>query len=496
MKFTIKNTTPTKIITDCLVIVVFKNGSLSEEAEIINNGCDKAITKIIANNDFSGKLGETALIQNISGCRSPRVLMLGLGARRELNAKNIAKAVQKALQAIFATKAKSAHFAFSALEVNDRQLPWLAMRISQEAEDLSYVYSATKSKKPILKSLKAISVSSGTRGQSKTLESALQRGKAIGNGINQAKELGNLPGNICTPTYLAKYAQRLWKEKSKVKVKVLSEKQMRKLGMGSLLSVSAGSSEEAKLIVIEYHGGKKDDKPHALVGKGITFDTGGISLKSGGGMDEMKYDMCGASSVIGSMSAIITTNLNLNVVALIAAAENMPSGKATKPGDIVTSMSGQTIEVLNTDAEGRLVLCDALTYVKRYKPKSVIDIATLTGAAVATFGSTVSALLSNDENLASEIIDSGQRSLDPVWQLPLLDEYQSMISSNFADIANIGGPKAGTITAACFLSRFTENLKWAHLDIAGSAWKSGAEKGATGRPVALLTEYLCNLAAK
>jgi leucyl aminopeptidase len=324
----------------------------------------------------------------------------------------------------------------------------------------------------------------------------MQKGKAIGNGINQAKELGNLPGNICTPTYLAEYAQKLWKGKNKVKVKVLTEKQMRRLGMGSLLSVSAGSSEEAKLIVVEYQGGKKNDRPHALVGKGITFDTGGISLKSGGGMDEMKYDMCGASSVIGSMSAIITTNLNLNVVAVIAAAENMPSGRATKPGDIVTSMSGQTIEVLNTDAEGRLVLCDALTYVKRYKPKSVIDIATLTGAAVATFGSTVSALLSNDESLASDLIKSGQKSLDPVWQLPLLDEYQSMISSNFADIANIGGPRAGTITAACFLSRFTENLKWAHLDIAGSAWKSGPEKGATGRPVALLTEYLCNQAAK
>jgi leucyl aminopeptidase len=496
MKFAIKNTTPIKIVTDCLVIVVFKNGILSEEAEIVNRGCDKAITKLINNNDFTGELGETALIQNMAGCRTPRVLLLGAGDRKELNAKNFIKAMRKALQKIFATKAKNVHFAFSNLELNDRQTPWLTMRISQEAEDLSYVYSATKSKKPILKSLKSVSASIGTGKQIKALETAMQKGKAIGNGINQAKELGNLPGNICTPTYLAEYAQKLWKGKNKVKVKVLTEKQMRRLGMGSLLSVSAGSSEEAKLIIIEYQGGKKDDKPHALVGKGITFDTGGISLKSGGGMDEMKYDMCGASSVIGSMSAIIATNLNLNVVAVIAAAENMPSGRATKPGDIVTSMSGQTIEVLNTDAEGRLVLCDALTYVKRYKPKSVIDIATLTGAAVATFGSTVSALLSNDNSLASELIDSGQKSLDPVWQLPLLDEYQSMISSNFADIANIGGPRAGTITAACFLSRFTENLKWAHLDIAGSAWKSGPEKGATGRPVALLTEYLCNQAAK
>jgi leucyl aminopeptidase len=316
-------------------------------------------------------------------------------------------------------------------------------------------------------------------------------GASIALGVSTAKELGNLPGNICTPTYLADTAVKLATQYKTISTKVLTEAQMKKLGMGSLLSVSAGSAEEAKLIVMEYKGAAKaDSKPVVLVGKGITFDTGGISLKPGLGMDEMKYDMGGAASVIGTMTAIAELGLKLNVVGVIAAAENMPGGKATKPGDIVTSMSGQTIEILNTDAEGRLVLCDALTYVERFKPRTVIDIATLTGAAVATFGDQTSALLSNNQPLADELLQLGQHTLDFAWQLPLWDEYQSLLDSNFADIANIGGPRGGTITAACFLSRFTKQYRWAHLDIAGTAWVSGAQKGATGRPVPLLVEYL------
>jgi len=311
-----------------------------------------------------------------------------------------------------------------------------------------------------------------------------------GKGVNRARQLGNLPGNICTPSYLAAQATDLGKKHGSLTVKVLTEKQMARLGMGSLLSVSAGSIEEAKLIVIEHKGAKVASKPHVLVGKGVTFDTGGISLKPGGGMDEMKFDMCGAASVMGTMAAIAEMKLPVNIVGIIAAAENMPGSKATKPGDIVTSMSGKTIEVLNTDAEGRLVLCDALTYAERYKPRSVIDIATLTGAAVATFGSHVNAMLSNDDALAKSLLECGEESLDRAWQLPLWDDYQSLLNSNFADIANIGGPRAGTITAACFLSRFAGKYKWAHLDIAGSAWNSGAAKGATGRPVSLLVEYL------
>ena len=309
--------------------------------------------------------------------------------------------------------------------------------------------------------------------------------------MSVARELGNLPGNICTPSYLAEKATQMGLTYKSLKVKVLNEKQMEKLGMGSLLSVGRGSKEESRLIVIEHKGTTKaNSKPFCLVGKGITFDTGGISLKPGAGMDEMKFDMCGAASVLGTMTTVAELNLPINVVAVIASAENMPGSMATKPGDIVTSMSGKTIEILNTDAEGRLVLCDALTYAERFSPRTVIDIATLTGAAVATFGEVNTAMLSNHEPLAKELFALGQETLDTVWQLPLDEEYFPLLDSNFADLANIGGPKAGTITAACFLSRFTEKFHWAHLDIAGTAWASGAAKGATGRPVPLLVEYL------
>ncbi|HBX98745.1 MAG TPA: leucyl aminopeptidase, partial [Gammaproteobacteria bacterium] len=323
----------------------------------------------------------------------------------------------------------------------------------------------------------------------KNFESALKVGQTIGKAINYAKQLGNLPGNICTPNYLAKESKALAERHGALTAQVLNEKQMARLGMGSLLSVAAGSNEEARLIVIK-HRGARNSRPHVLVGKGITFDTGGISLKPGAAMDEMKFDMCGAASVIATMRGIAELKLPINVIGIVAAAENMPGSKATKPGDIVTSMSGKTIEVLNTDAEGRLVLCDALTYAERFKPRSLIDIATLTGAAVATFGKHVNALLSNNDTLAKTLMECGEHSLDRAWQLPLWEEYQSMLNSNFADIANIGGPRAGTITAACFLSRFTERQNWAHLDIAGSAWNSGKEKGATGRPVGLLMDYM------
>jgi leucyl aminopeptidase len=310
--------------------------------------------------------------------------------------------------------------------------------------------------------------------------------------MNNAKELGNLPGNICTPSYLAKQAKTLGRSNSKLSVSILEEKKMRELGMGSLLSVTAGTDQPAKLIVMNYKGGAKKDQPHVLVGKGITFDSGGISLKPGAKMDEMKFDMCGAASVFGTMTAITQLQLPINVVAIVAAAENMPNGNATKPGDVVTSMSGQTIEVLNTDAEGRLVLCDALTYAERFKPKSVIDIATLTGACVVALGKHATGLYSNQDDFAAELLDAGKQIGDRAWQMPLWNDYQPQLNSNFADIANIGGPEAGSVTAACFLSRFAKKFRWAHLDIAGTAWLSGANKGATGRPVGLLTQYLIN----
>ncbi|MFT7561398.1 MAG: leucyl aminopeptidase [Flavobacteriales bacterium] len=321
--------------------------------------------------------------------------------------------------------------------------------------------------------------------------SGLKRGTAIASGINFARELGNLPGNFCTPTILANKAQALAKEHPKLSTKILGEKALEKLKMGSLLSVGHGSVEESKLIVMEYKGSNAK-QPQVLVGKGVTFDTGGISLKPGGGMDEMKYDMCGAASVFGTIKALAEQNAKVHVVGIIAAAENMPAGNATKPGDVVTSMSGQTIEILNTDAEGRLVLCDALTYAERFKPKAVIDIATLTGACIVALGHHTSAVLSNNEPLTQAILNAGISAEDKAWQLPISEEYEASLRSNFADMANIGGRDAGTITAACFLSKFTKKYPWAHLDIAGTAWKSGAAKGATGRPVELLTEYLVN----
>ena len=490
MKYSIKAGAIDKINSDCIVVVIWSKGRLSEEAQVADKLSNKGISKIVRSEDFTGKLGQTQLVYNPPGLKSKRLLLMGGGDSKKLHAKSAAAMLNAGLKAVFASNAVSVHFALASLVVQDETAPWICQQLAQLAEATSYRYNETKSKKSKAISAKQVSVSAIKGSRRKSLEEALRTGSVIGAGINRARHLGNLPGNICTPSYLAEQAIAIGNKHGSMKVKVLGEKQMSRLKMGSLLSVSAGSAEEAKLIIMEYKGAKADSKPHVLIGKGVTFDTGGISLKGGAAMDEMKFDMCGAASVIGTMATVAQLKLPINIVGLVGAVENMPSSTATKPGDIVTSMSGKTIEVLNTDAEGRLVLCDVLTYAERYKPRSVIDIATLTGAAVATFGSHVSALLSNNEKLSDTLIDCGKSSLDRAWPLPLWDEYQPLLNSNFADIANIGGPRAGTITAACFLSRFAEKFKWAHLDIAGSAWISGAKKGATGRPVALLVEYL------
>ncbi|HEY3645940.1 MAG TPA: leucyl aminopeptidase, partial [Gammaproteobacteria bacterium] len=324
-------------------------------------------------------------------------------------------------------------------------------------------------------------------------EEGLRAGSAIAAGVALARTLGNLPPNVCTPSYLAAEAARLAKG-SKLKVKVLDQAEMKKLGMGALLAVARGSRQAPKLIIMEYNGAGKDQKPHVLVGKGITFDTGGISIKPAPAMDEMKFDMCGAASVFGTLKAVMQLGLKINVVGVVPSAENMPGGDATRPGDIVSTMSGQTVEILNTDAEGRLILCDALTYAERFKPASIVDIATLTGACVIALGNVVSGLLGNNERLVQSLKAAGDKAEDRAWPLPLYDEYQDSLKSNFADFANIGGREAGAITAACYLSRFTKNMNWAHLDIAGTAWKGGAEKGATGRPVPLLVQHLLDQA--
>ncbi|NNL56180.1 MAG: leucyl aminopeptidase, partial [Pseudomonadales bacterium] len=370
---------------------------------------------------------------------------------------------------------------------------WALQQITCALTRGSYRYTATKKpEKNLPPTLNKISLLNAAATSAN--KKAIKNGVAVGDGINVARELGNLPGNICTPKYLASEARKLGRKYDSISTKVLGEKQMRELGMGSLLSVGNGSAEESQFIIMHYKGGKKSAQPHVLVGKGITFDTGGISLKPGGKMDEMKFDMCGAASVLGTMQALASMKLPINVVGVIAAAENMPSSTATKPGDVVTSMAGKTIEVLNTDAEGRLVLCDALHYVKRFKPASVVDMATLTGACIVALGHHATGLLSNDDQLADELLAAGTASGDRAWRLPLWEEYQKQLKSPFADLANIGGPAAGTITAACFLSQFAEDYRWAHLDIAGTAWNQGGPKGASGRPVALLCQYLVDRA--
>ncbi|MEO7403961.1 MAG: leucyl aminopeptidase, partial [Burkholderiales bacterium] len=387
------------------------------------------------------------------------------------------------------TGAKSATFCVLDLPVGKRSARWKARHAVMAIVEAAYRFHAMKSKKAEPRALAAVELVTTTRATLAEATRGTDEGAAIGAGMDLARDLGNLPGNVCTPTYLAQEATKLaraWR----LEIDVLDRKEMEKLGMNTLLSVTRGSAQPPKLIVLKYHGAAKKERPICLVGKGITFDTGGISLKPGEGMDEMKYDMSGAGSVIATMRAVAQMKLKLNVYAIVAAVENMPDGAATKPGDIVTSLSGQTVEILNTDAEGRLVLCDALTYVERYQPSAVIDLATLTGACVVALGHHVSGLFSNSDELAKEIEAAGDEAYDRAWHLPLYEEYQEQLKSNFADMANIGGRPAGAVTAACFLSRFTKKYEWAHLDIAGVAWRSGAAKGSTARPVPLLTQFL------
>lgn len=495
MHYTAKVVDAIKQRSQCLVIACYENGKLSPTAAAIDQADAHQLETLIKREQFQGKVGQSLLLLNPQGIAAERLLVLGFGSTTKngsVSADNFRKAIAKAPEQLKSTPCKEITFFLAEITVEEQDSEWQARQIAELLD--TYVYRSD-----ILKSKPAENLFAPTKityACSKSQTAAANRGLALGSaiakGVNLARSLGDLPGNICTPTYLAGEAKRLARNQTRLNVKVLEEKQMKELGMGSLLSVSAGSDQPAKLIVMEYRGGSKNDAPVALVGKGITFDTGGISLKPGAGMDEMKYDMCGAASVLGTFQTLLELQPAINVVGIIAASENMPNGKATKPGDIVTSMSGQTIEILNTDAEGRLVLCDALTYTERFKPKVVIDIATLTGACVIALGNHASGLYSNRDELAQALLKAGQQANDRAWHMPLWDDYQKQLDSNFADMANIGGREAGSVTAACFLSRFAKKFSWAHLDIAGTAWKSGSAKGATGRPVPLLVQYLLN----
>ena len=491
MNFTIKSGNPEKQRAACVVVGIFESHRLSTAAAAIDAASKKYLSNILKRGDMDGKLGKSLLLYNVPGTSSGRLLLVGCGKEKGLDGSRYRKIVANAINKLKLTGVTEAVSYLSELTVKNRDDYWKLRQFVEISRSALYKFNQFKSKnkQPKIK-LNKLVLMVADRKDVATGERAVSDGTAIANGVALARDLANLPANICTPSYLADQAKKLGKSQKSVKVTVLNEAAMEKLGMGSLLSVSQGSRQPAKLISMEYKGGKKDEKPFVLVGKGVTFDTGGISIKPSAAMDEMKYDMCGAASVIGAIKAVSEMGLPINVVGVVPTVENMPGGEATRPGDIYTSMSGQTIEVLNTDAEGRLILCDALTYSEKFNPATVIDIATLTGACVIALGKHASGLLSNNDPLAKDILDAGENTGDRAWQLPLWDEYQHQIDSPFADMANIGGREAGTITAACFLSRFTKKFKWAHLDIAGTAWLTGKNKGATGRPVPLLVQYL------
>jgi leucyl aminopeptidase len=492
VEITLVTGSPEKHRANVLVVGAFADGTLPPPAQAIDKASRGKLSALIKRGDLDQKAGATLLLHDLPGIAAERVLLVSLGKRDEYGDKAFRDAVSGAAKVLASGAAKDAAGTLAGVELPGRSLAWRLRQASRLIVDAAYRFNAPRAAKsdkqePERGARKiALLIADPVNAE---LESAVRRGQAIAEGLALAKDLGNLPGNVCNPTYLADTAQALGKE-FKFKVEVLERDDMEKLGMGSALSVGRGSHQPCKFIVMHYRGGQASAKPIVLVGKGITFDTGGISLKPGDDLDMMKFDMSGAGSVLGAFKTIARLALPINVVGLVVAAENMPGGSASRPGDVVTSMSGQTIEILNTDAEGRLMLCDALTYAERFEPACVIDVATLTGACVIALGSMTSGLFANDDALAAELFRCGTDTGDRAWQLPLWDEYQAMLKSNFADMANIGGRPAGAITGACFLARFAKAYKWAHLDVAGTASVSGDAKGSTGRPVPLLCEFL------
>ncbi|MGD9600435.1 MAG: leucyl aminopeptidase [Gammaproteobacteria bacterium] len=473
----------------CIAVAVFAGKRLSPTAQAIDRASRGALSRVIKRGDISGNPGEALMLPDVGGIAAERVLLVGAGKQDGIDGADYLKLLDKTARTICEAGIKTAASALLEVTVRDRDEGWKARQAVVAFGSANYRFDRLKSKpsrRPPLGRLFVLTDTDDAAGS----EAGCALGKGIAAGVALSRDLANLPGNHCTPTHLADTAQALAKTHPGLKVTVLNDADMRKLGMGSLLSVAAGSRQPPKLITLEYRGGERKARPVVLVGKGVTFDSGGISLKPGAAMDEMKFDMTGAAAVLGVMQAVAELALPINVVGVVPATENMPDGNATKPGDVVTSMSGQTIEILNTDAEGRLILCDALTYSARFEPDVVIDIATLTGACVIALGSHASGLFSNHDELAEALLAAGQRVGDRAWRMPLWEDYQKQLDSPFADMANVGGREAGSVTAACFLARFTRDFRWAHLDIAGTAWTGGKHKGSTGRPVPLLLEFL------
>ncbi|MFO7304958.1 MAG: leucyl aminopeptidase [Gammaproteobacteria bacterium] len=494
MEFFVSTAAPSRQRTDCAIVGVYDKGDLSETAKELDRYIGGRLSRLVKRGDLRGKAGDTLLLADIEGAACERLLVVGLGARHEFRRKQYRKALASALGALEKTGARNAVSYLGLEAVPDADAYSLARAAAEVVGNAQYRIpdhkTTNKRSKP---SLTRFGVAVAARADVAKAERGLRHGRGIVAGMSLMRDLANQPANVCTPTYLSNAAKALAREYRSIRVRVLNEAECRRLKMGSFLSVTAGSDEPARLIVLEYYGAARKDKPTVLVGKGVTFDTGGISLKPPANMDEMKFDMSGAASVLGTFKAVAELDLPVNLVGVVPACENMPSGRATKPGDIIRSMSGQTIEVLNTDAEGRLILCDAITYARRFNPDVVIDIATLTGACVIALGNHLTGLFSNDDELAAALKAAGERADDRAWPMPIGEEYAEQLKSNFADIANVAGREGGAITAACFLGKFTEGLRWAHLDIAGTAYVGGTQKkGSTGRPVPLLVEYLLN----
>ena len=491
LEFSLNHEAPAALSTDCLVVGVFADGALAGAAEALDAASGGRLSALAARGDLSGKAGRTTLLHDLPGVTAPRVLALGLGERAKFGVPQYLKAIADAVRALRDGNSASAAIALTDLDVAGRDTAWKVRQAVVAADHAAYRYVATlgaKNKKREPDTLKSIAIVADDA-------DALSQGKAIAAGVKFARELGNLPPNICNPAYLAEQAQTFVARFDKASCEVLDEQQMEALGMGSLLAVARGSANRPKLVVLSWNNGG-DAKPYVLVGKGITFDTGGVNLKTQGGIEEMKFDMCGAATVMGAFVSAVGLDLPVNLHVVVPAVENAIDGNSYRPSDVITSMSGKTIEVGNTDAEGRLILCDALTYAERFEPAALVDVATLTGACMVALGTQATGLMSKHDDLAAELLAAGEHVFDRAWRLPLWDEYQSMLDSNFADVYNIGGRWAGAITAGCFLSRFAEGQRWAHLDIAGVASDEGKRGMATGRPVGLLSQWLLDQVAR
>jgi len=491
MEFTIKSGSPEKQRSACVVVGVFDNRKLSLSAELIDRASNGYVGEIIRRGDMEGKLGSTLLLHNVRGTLADRVLLVGLGKERDFRDREFRKAIRSAVKLLNETGSYEAVVYLTEEKVKRREVAWRVEHAVGVAMETVYRFDQMKSEPAeVRRPLRKLTLSVPQRSDLAAGEKAAARGLAIARGVEMTRDLGNLPPNLCTPTYLGETARKLTEEFPDVKVQVLERPQIEELGMGSFLAVAQGSEQPPRFIVLEYRNAPKKARPVVLIGKGITFDTGGISIKPAGDMDQMKFDMAGAASVLGTFRAVAELKAAVNLVGLIPTCENMPSGKAVKPGDIVRTMSGQTVEVLNTDAEGRLILCDALTYAERFDPEAVVDVATLTGAIVIALGHAACGVFSNNDALSRALVAAGDEAYDRAWPLPLWDDYHEGLESNFADFANVAGRAGGSIVAACFLSKFAKKYDWAHLDIAGVAWRDGKEKGATGRPVPLLVAWL------